>query len=61
MITSIWSTPEFEAISRDFVYEEYVQYHWRYQVAGTCTSEPVSKAMYRQLEKAFDLSMEENE
>lgn len=57
MITSIWSTPEADAWSRDFGYEGYCNLVFLYKGLGKVTSDPVTEECYLGLCEVFSNEM----
>lgn len=51
---SIWSSIEFNAISRDFDYQEYLSMH----ITGGCPGAPVSEMVYKHLWNIFNTELE---
>lgn len=49
MTNSVWDCVEFDAISRDFDYATYLNYHTR----CACTGKPLSKEGFKLLVQAF--------
>lgn len=56
---SIWQTPECDAWSRDFRYEDYVALHSRYYENNSTTPAKFSQNAYKMICAVFEQEMED--